>query len=386
MPSDDQAGEKPSQIGVAGGTAQPTATQSLPGDGTITPGADTELENKTEITCSRGLIDWLLMNRVSLAFSSYQTGQLFLVGTLPNGSLSVHQRNFTRAIGLYCETNRIYVASVDQIWRLENILQGTERANQHFDRLYVPRNAQVTGDLDVHELAVDGNGRVVFINTKYSCLATFSVTHSFKALWKPKFISKLAAEDRCHLNGLAMVAGKPKYVTAASRADLLDGWRERRHAGGVIVEIENDRIVTDELSMPHSPREVGGTLFALDSGRGNIVRVDASTGKREAVAFCPGFLRGLTIWNGHAIVTVSLQRDGSFKGLELEDNIRSRDGKPWCGVCIVELRSGDIVQWLRLEGFIKELFDVGLLSEVRCPMAIGIGTPELQHMITFDAS
>jgi uncharacterized protein (TIGR03032 family) len=354
------------------------------GAGADTPNAAPESAGATEITCSRGLLDWLLINKVSLAFSSYQTGQLFLIGVLPNGSLSVHQRNFTRAMGLWCESDRIYVAAVDQLWRLENVLQRTERANQHFDRLYVPRNAQVTGDLDIHEIAVDQSGRVVFVNTKYSCLATFSVAHSFKPLWKPTFISKLAAEDRCHLNGLAMVAGRPKYATAASRTDVLDGWREHRRAGGVIVEIETDRIVTDELSMPHSPREVDGTLFALDSGRGQIVRVDAATGKREAVAFCPGFMRGLAICNGHAIVTVSMPRDGSFKGLELEDEIRARGGTAWCGVCIVELRSGDIVQWIRLDGFIKELFDVGLLPAVQCPMAVGVDTPELQHTISVE--
>jgi uncharacterized protein (TIGR03032 family) len=343
-------------------------------------------ESKTNITCSRGLVDWLLMNRISLAFSSYQTGQLFLVGVLPNGSLSVHQRNFTRAMGLWCETDRIYVATVDQIWRLENVLQRSERANQNFDRLYVPRNAQVTGDLDVHELAVDRNGRVVFVNTKFSCLATFSLNHGFKALWKPAFISKLAAEDRCHLNGLAMVAGRPKYVTAASRADLLDGWRQRRASGGVVVEIENDRIVTDELSMPHSPREADGVLWVLDSGRGHLLRVDAASGKQETLAFCPGFLRGLSIWNGHAVVTISLPRDGTFEGLELDANIRARDGTPWCGVCVIELRSGDIVHWIRLDGFIRELFDVGVLRDVQCPMAIEKGSAELQHTITFETS
>ena len=125
-------------------------------------------------------------------------------------------------------------------------------------------------------------------------------------------------------------------------------------------------------------------LWVLDSGRGYIARVDEMTGKKENVAFCPGFLRGLTIWNGHGIATVSLPRDGSFKNLELEDNVRARGGVPWCGIQIVDLRTGDIVQWIRLDGFIKELFDVGVIPGSRCPMALGIGTPEVQHTITID--
>ncbi|MEA2977340.1 MAG: hypothetical protein QOF19_2860 [Alphaproteobacteria bacterium] len=340
--------------------------------------------NTTNIECSRGLADWLIINNVSLAFTSYQTGQLFLIGVLPDRRISVHQRNFIRAMGLLSQPDRVYVASIESIWRLENILKRTEVANQSFDRLFVPRNAQITGDLDVHEINVDKHGRLIFVNTSYSCLATFSVTHSFKPIWKPKFISKLAPEDRCHLNGFAMVDGKPKYVTSVSQSDLVNGWRENRHVGGVLIEIETDRIVTDELSMPHSPRVVDGNLWVLDSGRGYIARVDETTGKREDVAFCPGFLRGLSIWNGHGIATVSLPRDGTFKDLELEKNIKARGGVPWCGIQIVDLRTGDIVQWIRLQGFIKELFDVGVIPGARCPMALGVGTPEVQHTISYE--
>ena len=324
------------------------------------------------------------MNNVSLAFTSYQTGQLFLIGTLPDKRISIHQRNFVRAMGLVSQPDRVYVASIEAVWRLENILRRTERANQYFDRLFVPRNAQITGDLDVHELAVDKHGRIIFVNTKYSCLATFSLVHSFKPVWKPKFITKLAPEDRCHLNGMAMVAGTPKYATAVSQSDLINGWREQREKGGVLIDIETDRIVTDDLSMPHSPRVANGALWVLDSGRGYIARVDEMNGKKENVAFCPGFLRGLAIWNGHAIATVSLPRDGTFKGLELEENVRARGGVPWCGIQIVDLRTGDIVQWIRLDGFIKELFDVGVIPGSRCPMALGVGTPEVQQTLSFD--
>jgi uncharacterized protein (TIGR03032 family) len=261
---------------------------------------------------------------------------------------------------------------------------GEQSANQHFDRLFVPRNAQITGDLDVHEMAIDRHGRIIFVNTKYSCLATVNLVHSFKPVWKPKFISKLAPEDRCHLNGMAMVAGTPKYVTSVSQSDMLNGWRENREKGGVIIDIETDRVVTDELSMPHSPRVANGALWVLDSGRGYIARVDETTGRKENIAFCPGFLRGLSIWNGHGIVTVSLPRDGSFKDLELEENVRARGGVPWCGIQIVDLRAGDIVQWIRLDGFIKELFDIGVIPGSQCPMALGVGTPELQQTISFD--
>ena len=339
---------------------------------------------QTQITVSRGFGDWLGRTRCSLAFTSYQTGQLFLVGRLSDQRVSFHQQNYLRAMGVHATSQRLYLGSLFQIWRLENVLAPRERANRDFDRLFVPRNAQTTGDVDIHELAVDRSGRVIFVNTKYSCLATTSVTHGFKPLWKPAFITRLAAEDRCHLNGLAMADGAPAYVTAVSRSDLISGWRDRRHEGGVLIDVRTDRIVTDQLSMPHSPRVGPEGVWLLDSGRGMLVRVDPATGVREDVAFCPGFLRGLSLHAGHAIVTVSLPRDGAFSGLALQDELARRDGEPWCGVCIIDLRSGDLVEWIRLTGAIRELFDVAVLPETSCPMALGANSSDIRSLISFD--
>ena len=340
---------------------------------------------ESKISVSRGLAGWLSRTACSLAFTSYQTGQLFLVGCLPEGRISLHQQNFVRAMGVHAASQRLYLGSLFQIWRLENSLAPNERANASFDRLYVPRNAQTTGDIDVHELSVDRAGRVVFVNTRYSCLATMSVVHGFTPIWKPPFISRLAAEDRCHLNGLAMKDGAPAYVTAVSRSDVINGWRDRRHEGGVLIEVATDRIVTDQLSMPHSPRVAADGIWLLDSGRGMLARVDPATGKREDLAFCPGFLRGLSLHAGYAVVTVSLPRDGAFEGLALQDELRKRDGDPWCGVLIVELRSGDIVESIRLGGAIRELFDVAVIPGVACPMALGVASPEIQSATSFDA-
>jgi uncharacterized protein (TIGR03032 family) len=340
--------------------------------------------DQTQISVSRGFGNWLSRNRCSLAFTSYQTGQLFLVGRLPNGQVSFHQQNYVRAMGVHATPARLYVGSLFQIWRLENVLAPHERANESFDRLYVPRNAQTTGDIDVHELNIDRAGRVIFVNTKFSCLATTSITHGFKPLWKPPFISRLAAEDRCHLNGLAMADGGPAFVTAVSRSDMINGWRDRRHEGGVLIDVRDDRIVTDQLSMPHSPRVGPDGVYLLDSGRGMLARVDPKSGARTDIAFCPGFLRGLALHNGYAIATVSLPRDGAFSGLALQDELKKRDGEPWCGVCIVDLRSGDLVEWIRLNGAIKELFDVAAIPDVLCPMALGVQSPDIQSLVSFE--
>jgi uncharacterized protein (TIGR03032 family) len=339
----------------------------------------------TAITVSRGLAGWLEANRTGLGFTSYQTGQLFLIGMLPNGSVSFNQQNFTRAMGICRDGARLWLGSLFQLWRLEDMLRPGELANAAFDACFVPREARTIGDVDIHEIGILADGRPIFVNTKYSCLATIDPVHSFRPLWRPDFISKLAAEDRCHLNGLAMRDGVPAYVSAVSQTDVLSGWRARRDSGGVIIDVSTGRVVTDELSMPHSPRLVDGKLYALDSGRGQIIVIDPETGRREDIAFCPGFLRGLAIHNGHAIVTASKPRDGSFRELALQGEIERRDGEAWCGVFIVNLRHGDIVEWIKLDGHVAELFDIAALPDLRCPMSLGVGTLEIQNTISFAA-
>ena len=343
---------------------------------------DAAQKKGTQISCSRGLSAFMADNRLSFGFTSYQSGRLYLVGRLPQGKVSFHERHFMRAMGVAAPPQRLYLAGQFQVWRLEDVMAGRNAGG--FDRNYVPRNAQTTGDLDVHELGVEKGGRVIFVNTRFSCLATFSLTHSFKPLWKPPFISRLAPEDRCHLNGLAMEDGEPRYVTAVCKSDVITGWRDRRAEGGCIMDVRNDRMVTEKLSMPHSPRLHNGKLWVLDSGRGRLARVDPETGTTETVTFLPGFARGLAFHGHFAFVGLSLPRDGSFSGLELDGELAKRDGEPWCGVQIVDTRSGDIVQWIRLTGEVRELFDVFVLPGVRCPKATGLVDGAIRNEISIE--
>lgn len=343
-------------------------------------------ERPIRISCTRGLAAWLLRHNASIAFSSYQSGRLYLVGVDPQERVSFHERHFARAMGLWADPQRILLATLFQLWRLENVLAPSQRSQDGADRHYVPRVAHTTGDLDIHDIGVMADGRVVFVNTLYSCLALLSPTHSFRALWKPAFVSRLAPEDRCHLNGLAMRDGQPGYVTAVCRSDVVNGWRDRRAEGGCVIDVASDRIVTERLSMPHSPRLYRDRLWVLNSGTGHLGAIDPGTGEFVPHTFCPGFLRGLAFHDGFALVGLSLPRDGSFGGLALEDELNRRDAEPWCGVQIVELSTGNIVEWIRLDGGVTELFDVQVIAGVRHATATGILTDEIRSLVTFEAA
>jgi uncharacterized protein (TIGR03032 family) len=337
-----------------------------------------------EKSCSRGLAAWLASSNLSLAISSYQTGRVYLVGSDKLGRVSFFERLFERAMGIVGNAQRIYLGGLYQLWRFENVLRSNEVIHAQFDKCYVPRNAQTIGDLDIHELGIRKNGKVVFINTKYSCLAELSQTHSFKAIWKPDFITKLAPEDRCHLNGLAMVDGAPKYVTAVCKSDAVDGWRDRRHNGGVVIDIDTNEIVCEGLSMPHSPRWANGKLWVLNAGSGHLGWVDFATKSFVPHAFLPGFVRGLSIFGNTAAVGLSKPRNQRFEGLQLDAELTKHDVEPWCGVQIISLTNGDVLHWIRFEGDISEIFDLCFLPNVRNPMMVGLRTPEIRELITFE--
>ena len=364
-------------------TVEAPADKPAPGAKAARPPVDlTRL--KVEKSCSRGLAAWLAANRLSLAISSYQTGRIYLVGSDMQGRVAFFERIFERAMGIVGNAQRIYLGGLYQLWRFENVLRSNEVIHGQYDKCYVPRNAQTIGDLDIHELGIRGNGKVVFVNTKYSCLAELSATHSFKAIWKPKFISKLAPEDRCHLNGLAMVDGEPRYVTAVCKSDSVDGWRERRRDGGVVIDVKTDEIVCEGLSMPHSPRWAGGKLWLLNAGTGQLGWVDFVNKAFVPHAFVPGFARGLSIIGNVAAVGLSKPRNQRFEGLQLDEELKNRDAEPWCGVQIISLTNGDVLNWIRFDGDITEIFDISFLPNVRNPMMIGLRTAEIRDLITFE--
>src|SRR5919202_5702583 len=117
---------------------------------------------KLEISGSRQFNAWLAQQNLSLAFTTYQTGKLFLLGLQPDGRLSVFERTFNRAMGLWAHPDYLYMSSLYQLWRFENALELGQVQNG-YDRLYVPQVGYTTGDIDVHDITVDRNGRVVFV-------------------------------------------------------------------------------------------------------------------------------------------------------------------------------------------------------------------------------
>lgn len=336
------------------------------------------------ILASRHFPAWLAERRLSLALSAYQSGKLVLIGLKDDGQLAVFERDFSRCMGLWADDQRLWLATAFQVWRLDNVLAPGATDAGH-DRLFVPRVGHTTGEIDVHDLAPDAHGRPVFVSSLFSCLGTLSETRSFQPLWRPPFVSRIAAEDRCHLNGLAMADGAPCYVSACGQGDAADAWRERRADGGCVIDVRSGEIVAAGLSMPHSPRLHEGRLWLLNSGTGELGWLDPRAGRFEPVAFCPGYARGLALVGRDAVVGLSRARlDGSFAGLPLEAALARRGVEARCGLQVVDLDSGEARHWLRIEGPVEEIYDVAILPRVRRPAALGFKTDEIRRRLWVD--
>jgi uncharacterized protein (TIGR03032 family) len=214
------------------------------------------------------------------------------------------------------------------------------------------------------------------VNTRFSCLCTLHPDYSFVPRWRPPFVSALAAEDRCHLNGLALVNGRPQYVTALGETDTPGGWRTGKAHGGCLLDVPGGEVVSRGLSMPHSPRWHGGQLWVLESGTGQFVQVDRQTGKRQAVAALPGFTRGLAIRGPYAFIGLSKIRAASaMDGVPLAQ----RREQLKCGVAVVELRSGRVASFLEFQTAVEEIFEVQVLPGPCFPEVVGFQKEAIHH-------
>src|SRR5262245_45735471 len=250
----------------------------------------------------------------SLVITTYQANKL-LVARATGAGLSMLVRTFDRPMGLAAANGTLALGTREQVWQFRNapdIAAQVEPAGQH-DACFIPRSSHVTGDIGVHELAWAGD-ELWIVNTRFSCLCTLEPSYSFVPRWRPRFVTAFCAEDRCHLNGLAVVDGQPKYVTALGETDSANGWRANKARGGCLIEVDSGEVISRGLSMPHSPRFHDGRLWLLESGTGQLVLVDPATGRRQPVAELPGFARGLALVGPYAFVGLSKIRKKSEMG------------------------------------------------------------------------
>jgi hypothetical protein len=325
----------------------------------------------------------------SLAVTTYQAGKLVMLRS-DAGVINTHFRAFNKPMGMAVGNGRLAIGTAVDVWEFRNVpavAAKLEPAGKH-DACFLPRSAHVTGDVQIHEMAyvraqgAGGRGQgndggaelrtpnpdplVLFVNTRFSCLATHDQDHSFAPVWRPKFISQLTPDDRCHLNGLCVVDGRARWVTALGETDTAGGWRENKKSGGILVDLQFNEIVARNLSMPHSPRWHGGRLWLLESGTGSLGYVDLGSGRYEPIVHLEGFTRGLEMIGNLAFVGLSQVRETAiFSGIQITERLKETERT--CGVWVIDIQRGQVIAFLKFEEAVQEIFAVALLPGMRFP-------------------
>lgn len=333
------------------------------------------------VEASPGFAAWLFEQNAALAVTTYQIGKLFLIGAPAPDRLSVTERTFQRCLGIAAADNSLYLAGLNNILRFENVVPPGQQFEDH-DAVYAPRVAWYTGDVFAHDVGVLPSGRPVFVNTLFSCLATVDERASFRPFWQPRFVSALRPEDRCHLNGLAMQDGRPRFVTAAGQTDAPRAWREARTGNGCVIDVASQEVIAVGLTMPHSPRLHDDRLYICNAGTGEFGEIELGSGRFVPIAFCPGFARGIAFIGGCVMVGLSLPRQHrDFSGLPLDDRLKQEGREPRCMIQVIDLESGAAVHWLSLGGVVRELYDIACLPGSRTPMAVGFAQGQINRLI-----
>ncbi len=317
--------------------------------------AESEKMREVRYEYSNNLAHILKGLNISLFFSTYQAGKLGVV-TVKDNSLNISFHNFQRAMGMAISPTQMAVGGQYWVYFLRNdskLAPQIEPAGS-YNACFLARSGQYTGDISIHDLAW-GNQELWIVNTRFSCLCTLSNKYNFLPQWRPNFVSAIAPDDRCHLNGVAMVNNLPKYVTVLGRTNTPGGWRENKASGGCILEVPSSKVITEGLSMPHSPRMHQNRLWVLNSGHGEIVTVDIASGKQEKIVSLAGYTRGLALVGKYAFVGLSKIRETAiFGNLPIGDRFNELK----CGVAVVDLQTRQMISLLEFQAGVDEIFDI----------------------------
>jgi uncharacterized protein (TIGR03032 family) len=321
--------------------------------------------------------DLLRRLSVSLAVTTYQAGKLVFLR--PEGDrLNTHFRSFERPMGMSAHGGRLAVGAGVQVWEFVDVPAVAPKVEPvgRVDACYLPRRSHVTGGIDIHEMGYSADGGLWFVNTRFSCLCTLDPGSSFVPRWRPPWVSKLAPEDRCHLNGLGFDAGRPRWVTALGTTDTSAGWRSNKARGGMLYDLTESRVVLEGLSMPHSPRWYAGRLWLEESGDGSLGWLDPTGPRYVKVCELPGFTRGLDFVGSVAFVGLSQVRESvMFAGLPLTDRLTERV----CGVYAVSIQTGEVLAYLHFTAGVQEVFAVQCLPGRLYPDLLNEPTDLLRH-------
>ncbi|MDH5608690.1 MAG: TIGR03032 family protein [Cyclobacteriaceae bacterium] len=311
-------------------------------------------------TFSPNVPELLMQLQASIVISTYQTGKVVVLSPKGEEELIQLPRSFDKPMGMAIKDHKLAIATRSEILVTANsplVAKTYPDKPDTYDAMFVPRAQYFSGEVDIHDLEW-ADDKLFAVNTLFSCLVVVDDNCSFRPKWKPHFISALAPEDRCHLNGVAMQENKPMYVTALGKSDEAKGWRANMLKGGIVMDVQSNEIIAENLPVPHTPKIYDGQLYLLLSATGELVRLDVATGKYDVVSSIQGFVRGMDRIGDYLFIAQSKIRQKS----SIFNQVPVAKNAVWCGITIVHLPTGAHAGFIKYNASVEELYDVKILK------------------------
>jgi|TARA_B110000116_G_scaffold107851_1_gene93661 uncharacterized protein (TIGR03032 family) len=316
----------------------------------------------------------------TIAISTYQAGKLVFISAKDENSLTQLPRNFQKAMGIAEDKNKekLALACKDEIIIFKNspeLANYYPKAPKKYDALYMPRSTYHTGALDIHDLSFGNNNKLFAVNTLFSCIVKIDNDYNFTPFWSPPQINKITSEDRCHLNGMAMHNGEPKYATAFNNGNTPQSWRDKITETGVIYDIEKNKIIAEGLAMPHTPRIYNGELYVLLSATGELVKINKENGTYDVVVKIGGFVRGMSLHKDYLFIGQSKLRKNSstFGKLPFAKDANQS------GIVIVHLPTASIAGKITYLTSLDEIYDIHILADKTRPNILNTLTEDYKE-------
>jgi len=320
----------------------------------------------------------LLLNlNCSIAISTYQAGKLIFISPKDADSLVQLPRTFEKPMGVAHDehNDKLALACKDEIIVFSNskdLASHYPKSPNVYDALYMPRVTYHTGPLDIHDLSFGADGSLYAVNTLFSCIIKINDDYNFSPYWTPPFIDKMVSEDRCHLNGMALQNGIPKYATAFNQGNSFQSWRENITTTGVVFDIETNEVVADNLPMPHTPRLFNNELYVLLSATGELAKINLNTGKYDVIVKVDGFVRGMSLHKDYLFIGLSKLRKNSSTFGKLDFAEKANQS----GIMVIHLPTGSIAGKITYLSSLDEIYDVQILADKLRPNILNTITPD----------
>lgn len=328
----------------------------------------------------------LIKLNCSLAISTYQAGKVIFLSPKNDEQLIQLPRTFKKPMGIAMleQPDKMAVACKDEVIVFANskeLATTYPKKKNTYDALYMPRATYHIGQLDIHDLSWGEKG-LYAVNTLFSSIISINDNYNFTPYWTPPFITGMKSEDKCHLNGMVMMNGKPKYATAFNQGNSMQSWREGVTTDGVLMDIETNEIVAEKLRMPHSPRMFDGELYLLFSATGEIVKVDPKKGSYEIVTRLNGFVRGMAFYKDFLFVGLSKLRQNSSTFAKLEIAKKAL----YAGIAIIHLPTGSFYGEIKYQASVDEIYDIQVLPGKIRPNIFNTIQPEYKTGLSIPGS